>query len=154
MIRYIKITYKKYKCSYYCKIAKANGIILQIIIASKQLNFNYMNKKFNTNINGLVFSTDPNFKLNNDEPIQETLLEAKQKLRIKLETKHRAGKAVTLISGFIGGDADLQDLGKTLKNFCGTGGSAKDGEVIVQGDNRDKILQWLLKNNYKLTKKI
>lgn len=113
-----------------------------------------MAKKFNASANGLVFSTDPNFKLNNDEPVQETLPNTEQKLRIKLETKHRAGKAVTLITGFMGSDADLQDLGKKLKNFCGTGGSAKDAEVIVQGDNRDKILQWLLKNDYKLTKKI
>ena len=113
-----------------------------------------MAKKFIANTNGLVFSTDPNFKLDNDEPIQETLPAAQQKLRIKLETKHRAGKAVTLITGFIGSDADLQDLGKKLKNFCGTGGSAKDAEIIIQGDNRDKILQWVLKNNYKQTKKI
>ncbi len=113
-----------------------------------------MAKKFNANTNGLVFSTDPNFKLESDEPIQETLPAAQQKLRIKLETKHRAGKAVTLVTGFIGSDADLQDLGKKLKNFCGTGGSAKDAEIIIQGDNRDKILQWLLKNDYKQTKKI
>ncbi len=113
-----------------------------------------MAKKINTNNNGLVFSTDPNFKLDNDEPIQETLPVAQQKLRIKLETKHRAGKAVTLIVGFIGSDNDLQELGKKLKNFCGTGGSAKDAEIIIQGDNRDKIFQWLFKNDYKLTKKI
>lgn len=113
-----------------------------------------MAKKFTSNTNGLVFSTDPNFKLEDDEPVQEILLPAQQKLRIKLETKHRAGKAVTLITGFIGNDDDLQDLGKKLKSFCGTGGSAKDAEIIIQGDNRDKILQWLLKNDYKLTKKI
>ena len=113
-----------------------------------------MNKKININNNGLVFSTDPNFKLDNDEPIQETLSVAQQKLRIKLETKHRGGKAVTLITGFVGSDDNLQELGKKLKSFCGTGGSAKDAEIIIQGDNRDKILQWLLKNEYKQTKKI
>ncbi len=113
-----------------------------------------MAKKFTSNTNGLVFSTDPNFKLEDDEPVQEILLPAQQKLRIKLETKHRAGKAVTLITGFTGNDDDLQDLGKKLKNFCGTGGSAKNAEIIIQGDNRDKILQWLLKNDYKLAKKI
>ena len=113
-----------------------------------------MAKKITSTTNGLVFSTDPNFKLEDDEPVQGTLLPAQQKLRIKLETKHRAGKAVTLIIGFIGSDDDLQDLGKKLKNFCGTGGSAKDAEIIIQGDNRDKILQWLLKNDYKQTKKI
>lgn len=113
-----------------------------------------MAKKFTSTTNGLVFSTDPNFKLESDEPVQETLPSSQQKLRIKLETKHRGGKAVTLITGFIGNDNDLQDLGKKLKNFCGTGGSSKEAEIIIQGDNRDKILQWLLKNDYKQTKKI
>lgn len=113
-----------------------------------------MAKKFTSNTNGFVFSTDPNFKLEDDEPMQETLPAAQQKLRIRLETKHRGGKAVTLVTGFIGTDADLEDLGKKLKNFCGTGGSAKDAEIIIQGDQRDKVLQWLLKNDYKQTKKI
>ena len=113
-----------------------------------------MAKKITPNTNGLVFSTDPNFKLAEDETVQETLPSTQQKIRIKLETKHRAGKAVTILTGFIGNDNDLQDLGKKLKNFCGTGGSAKDAEIIIQGDNRDKILQWLLKNDYKQTKKI
>jgi translation initiation factor 1 len=113
-----------------------------------------MAKKFTSNTNGLVFSTDPNFKLEDDEPVQETLPAAQQKLRIRLETKHRGGKAVTLVTGFVGTDADLEDLGKKLKNFCGTGGSAKDAEIIIQGDQRDKVLQWLLKNDYKQTKKV
>lgn len=113
-----------------------------------------MAKKIISNTNGLVFSTDPNFKLQDDELIQETLPPIQQKLRIKLETKHRGGKAVTLITGFCGNDDDLQDLGKKLKNFCGTGGSAKDAEIIIQGEQRDKILEWLIKNGYKLTKKI
>ena len=76
-----------------------------------------------------------------------SLLRSK-KLKVKLETKHRAGKAVTLVLGFIGKEADREDLGKKLKTFCGTGGSVKDGEIIVQGDNRDKALQWLKKNGY------
>ncbi len=80
--------------------------------------------------------------------------EVQQKLKIRLETKHRGGKTVSLIEGFIGTGGDLEDLGKKLKNFCGTGGSAKDGEIIVQGDQREKILQWLLKNGYKQTKRI
>ena len=74
-------------------------------------------------------------------------------MRIRLETKHRAGKAVTLITGFIGKEEDLEKLGKQLKNFCGTGGSAKDAEIIVQGDNRDKVLDLLLKMGYSRTKK-
>ena len=78
---------------------------------------------------------------------------ADQKLKIRLDTKQRAGKAVTLVEGFIGQEQDLEDLGKKLKGFCGTGGSAKDREIIVQGDQRDKVLQWLLKNGYTKTKK-
>jgi translation initiation factor 1 len=112
-----------------------------------------MSKKFKPTNNGLVFSTDPNFKLEDDEPVQETLPPNQQKLRVRLETKHRGGKAATLIVDFIGTNDDLEDLGKKLKTFCGTGGSVKDGEIIIQGDQRDKILQWLLKNGYTNSKK-
>ncbi len=114
-----------------------------------------MNKKKQPDGNGFVYSTDPNFQYqhNDDEP-KETLLPAQQKLRIKLDTKKRAGKAVTLITGFAGKEDDLEELGKKLRNHCGTGGSAKEAEIIVQGDQRDKVLQWLLKNGYTQTKKI
>jgi translation initiation factor 1 len=114
-----------------------------------------MSKKKIQSLGGLVYSTDPNFKLP-DESFgeQETIDPSQQKLKIKLDTKHRAGKAVTLVEGFIGTMADMEELGKKLKSFCGTGGSVKDGEIIVQGDNREKILQWLLKNGYKSPKKI
>ncbi|RYF99189.1 MAG: translation initiation factor [Chitinophagaceae bacterium] len=105
--------------------------------------------------NGIVFSTDPGFKPEEEQQEQtETLAPAKQLLRIRLDTKQRAGKAVTLVQDFVGTVDDLEDLGKKLKGFCGTGGSVKDGEIIVQGDNRDKILQWLNKNGYTKTKKI
>ena len=105
--------------------------------------------------NGFVFSTDPNFRFENEEEKQsETLKPEQQKLKLRLDKKHRGGKTVTLVEGFIGKEEDLQDLGKKLKNFCGTGGSAKDAEIIIQGDQREKVLQWLMKNGYKQTKKI
>jgi len=113
-----------------------------------------MSKKNKPDTRGFVYSTDPNFKFEEDPDHSETLPAAQQKLKIRLDTKHRAGKAVTLIEGFIGKDEALQELGKKLKTFCGTGGSAKDAEIIVQGDQRDKVLQWLQKNGYKLSKKI
>ena len=114
-----------------------------------------MTKKKIQSLGGLVYSTDPNFKLpEEDEGEQQTIEPAQQKLKIKLDTKHRAGKAVTLVEGFVGTAADMEELGKKLKSFCGTGGSVKDGEIIVQGDNREKILQWLQKNGYKNSKKI
>lgn len=114
-----------------------------------------MSKKIKSlsGLGGLVYSTDPNFKIEEEIEATETLPAAKQPLRIKLETKHRAGKAVTLITGFTGTNDDAETLGKKLKTFCGTGGSVKDGEIIVQGDNRDKVLQWLLKNGYNAAQK-
>ena len=113
-------------------------------------------KKITLNsLGGLVYSTDPNFKLpEEDAGHQETLPPAQQRLRIKLDTKHRAGKAVTLVEGFIGTQNDMEELGKKLKSFCGTGGSVKDGEIIVQGDNRDKVVQWLQKNGYTNSKRV
>ena len=101
---------------------------------------------------GFVYSTDPNFSFQPADETVETLVPAQQKLRIRLETKHRAGKAVTLITGFIGKEEDLEKLGKQLKNFCGTGGSAKDAEIIIQGDQRLKVLPWLVKNGYTQSK--
>ncbi|MEK7224991.1 MAG: translation initiation factor [Bacteroidota bacterium] len=112
-----------------------------------------MNKKNKPDTRGFVYSTNPNFSFEEEQANEETLSPAQQKLRIKLDTRHRAGKAVTLIEGFIGTVADMEDLGKKLKSFCGTGGSAKDGEIIVQGDQREKVIQWLLKNGYKNVKK-
>ena len=113
-----------------------------------------MSKKNKPDARGFVFSTDPNFSFEEEKEDVDTLKPEQQKLRIWLETKHRAGKAATIVKGFIGQDEDLEDLGKKLKSFCGTGGSAKDGEIIIQGDQREKVLQWLLKNGYKLTKKV
>ncbi len=114
-----------------------------------------MSKKNKPDARGFVFSTDPSFRFEEeDNAAKETLPANQQKLRIRLDTKQRAGKAVTLVTGFIGKEEDLEILGKQLKNFCGTGGSVKEGEAIVQGDQRDKVLQWLLKNGYSGTKKV
>jgi translation initiation factor 1 len=111
-----------------------------------------MSKNNKADTRGFVYSTDPNFSFEAEDQVQETLPAAQQKLRIRLETKHRAGKAVTLVTGFIGLESDLEILGKQLKNFCGTGGSAKDAEIIIQGDQRTKILPWLIKNGYTQSK--
>ena len=114
-----------------------------------------MNKKNKPDNRGFVFSTDPNFRFEAEEQQNQQTLPAKQqKLKVGLETKHRAGKTVTLIQGFIGTEEDIESLGKQLKNYCGTGGSVKDGEIIIQGDQRDKVLQWLVKNEYTGSKKI
>lgn len=111
-------------------------------------------KTSNSPFGGLVYSTDPDFQLpGNEEEEIVTLPPSAQKLRIRLDTKQRAGKAVTLVEGFTGTSADTEELGKQLKSFCGTGGSVKDGEIIIQGDNRDKVLQWLLKKGYSQSKR-
>jgi translation initiation factor 1 len=113
-----------------------------------------MSKKNKPDTRGFVYSTDPNFSFELEQNNLETQPPAQQKLKVRLDTKHRGGKAVTLIEGFIGKEEDIEDLGKKLKSFCGTGGSAKDGEIIVQGDQREKVMQWLLKNGYKQARKI
>lgn len=113
-----------------------------------------MSKKNKPDNLGFVFSTNPDFKFEEDYESFETLSPAQQKLKVRLDTKHRAGKAVTLVEGFIGKEDDMQDLGKKLKSYCGTGGSVKDAEIIIQGDQRNKVMQWLGKNGYKNVKKL
>jgi len=113
-----------------------------------------MSKKNKPDNRGFVYSTDPDFSFREEQEKAETLPSSQQKLKIRLDTKHRAGKAVTLVEGFIGSTADIEELGKKLKAYCGTGGSVKDGEIIVQGDQRDKMFQWLVKNGYKQAKRI
>lgn len=103
--------------------------------------------------NGLVYSTDPNFKIEEEVEDINTPPKNDQKLKIILDTKKRAGKVVTLILGFIGQESDLEILGKKLKKLCGTGGSVKDFEIIIQGDHREKIFNYLIKEGYKNTKK-
>jgi translation initiation factor 1 len=111
-----------------------------------------MSKK-KPNSDGIIYSTDPSYKPTEDPgDLQSTLPASLQPLRMRLETKHRGGKTVTVVYGFIGTEEDLEDLGKKLKSYCGTGGSVKDDEIIIQGDHREKILAWLKKQGYKKAK--
>ncbi len=110
-----------------------------------------MNKK--KKFKNIVYSTNPDFQYEYEEDEQvEPLPPSQQNLKIHLEKKHRGGKTVSIVKDFIGSDDDLKELGKTLKSKCGTGGSAKDGEIIIQGDFRDKIMDILSKEGYKAKK--
>jgi translation initiation factor 1 len=110
------------------------------------------------NENGLVYSTDPNFTLSSffaaetpDEPVE--IAPDKQQLRVWIDRKQRGGKEVTLIQGFAGSEEQLKDLAKLLKTKLGVGGAAKDGEIIIQGDHREKTVQILQQAGYNKTKK-
>lgn len=110
-------------------------------------------KKKWKNLDGVVFSTNQDFDYQyNEDEDQETLPPNEQDLRVMLDKKQRGGKKVTLITGFIGSNDDLKDLGKTLKSKCGVGGSAKDGEILIQGDFRDKVVELLKNEGYKVKK--
>jgi translation initiation factor 1 len=110
-----------------------------------------MSKKNKADARGFVYSTDPHFSYQSETSSpEETPVASQQRLRILLDTKQRAGKAVTLVTGFVGKTEDLEALGKQLRNFCGTGGSVKAGEIIVQGDQRIKVKQYLQKQGYAL----
>lgn len=111
-----------------------------------------VNKKKRT---GVVFSTNPDFQYNDNEnnnDNNETLPKQQQKLRLSMERAGRGGKTVTIVRGFVGSDADLEELGKWLKQRCGVGGSVKDGEVIIQGDHRTRLVEMLKKEGYTQTK--
>ncbi|SRR5690606_2563371 len=100
---------------------------------------------------GIVYSTDEDFSFQESEADEvETLPNRQQDLRVMLDRKMRGGKTVTLVKGFVGAPADLELLGKKLKQKCGVGGSVKDGEIIVQGDFKQRIVQLLLDEGYRV----
>jgi translation initiation factor 1 len=112
-----------------------------------------MSKKKKERIN-VVYSTNPNFSYEEEEEEQrETLPPNQQLLYVSLDRKKRKGKDVTLIEGFSGSDDDLKDLAKQLKTACGVGGSAKDGEILIQGDHREKVIMLLEKEGYRYKRK-
>jgi translation initiation factor 1 len=100
-------------------------------------------------LGGFVFSTNKDFEFESEEQ-QETLPNNEQRLEAHLDKKNRGGKVATIIKGYEGSDDDLKDLTKKLKTLCGVGGSAKDGEIIIQGNFRDKIIDFLVKEGYKV----
>lgn len=101
----------------------------------------------------VVYSTNPDFQYQQeDEPIQENLAPAQQNLKVWIDRKQRAGKQVTLVRGFVGNEEALKELARMLKSKCGVGGTAKEGEILIQGDFRDRVVDVLLKAGYKAKK--
>lgn len=122
-----------------------------MIIFVKKISLRTMKKQQWKNREGVVYSTSTGFNYDyGDEAEEETLPPNQQNLKVQLDKKQRAGKSVTLITGFVGTEDDLKDLGKKLKGACGVGGTVKDGEILIQGDFRDKVMALLEKEGYKV----
>lgn len=110
-------------------------------------------KNKHKNREGVVYSTNPEFNyFEGLSGLQATLANEQQNLIVKIDKKQRGGKVVTLVQGFVGSPDDLKDLGKMVKTKCGVGGSQKDGDIIIQGDFKEKIYQILIDNSYKVKK--
>lgn len=109
-------------------------------------------KKFKNITGEVVYSTNQNYEYDFGGDEEETLAPKEQDLRVWLDKKHRGGKTASVVKGFVGTEDDLKALAKTLKSKCGVGGSAKDGEIIIQGDHRDKIMKLLMDMGYKAKK--
>ena len=102
---------------------------------------------------GTVYSTDPDFRYRtNEEREPETLPPPSQNLRVWIDRKRRAGKQITLVTGFVGSEDALRELGRMLKGKCGVGGTAKDGEIVIQGDHRDRVVELLAGAGYRVKK--
>lgn len=105
-------------------------------------------------LKNVVYSTNPNFSYDDEEETEEETLENnKQLLYVSIDRKQRKGKDVTLIEGFIGTEDDLKDLGKQLKSSCGVGGTVKDGDIMIQGNHRDKVMELLEKEGFRTKRK-
>lgn len=109
-------------------------------------------KKSLSDLGGIMYSTDPSFNYEQEEEVPEVIANNQQDLRVMLDRKNRGGKAVTLVTGYRGAPDELEKLSKMLKTKCGVGGSTKEGEIIIQGDFRDKIVLILQQEGYKVKK--
>ncbi|MGB0881930.1 MAG: translation initiation factor [Vicingaceae bacterium] len=102
----------------------------------------------------VVYSTNPNFDYDDENEGVETLESSEQKLKVLIDRKQRKGKSVTLVTGFVGNDDDLKELSKELKSKCGVGGAAKNGEILIQGEFKEKVFELLIKKGFSQTKKV